>query len=42
MSSYDATYYSPPAPLAQVALRHLNDNATVTDVPLPCSLTRMG
>ena len=34
MSSYDATRYSPPAPLAQVALRHLNDNATVTDVPL--------
>ena len=34
MSSYDATRYSPPAPLAQVTLRRLNDNATVTDVPL--------
>ena len=34
MSSYDATRYSPPAPLAQVALRHMNDNTTVIDVPL--------
>ncbi len=34
MSSYDATRYNPPAPLAQVALRRLDDNATVTDVPL--------
>ncbi len=34
MSSYDATRYSPPAPLALVTLRRLHDNATVTDVPL--------
>ena len=34
MPSYDATHFDPPAPVAQVLLRHPHSGATVSDVLL--------
>jgi hypothetical protein len=34
MPAYDAQWFTPPAPLARVTLRHLDTGATVPDVPM--------
>lgn len=34
MPAYDATRFDPPAPLAQVTLRHPGNGATRSDVPM--------
>jgi len=34
MPNYDAAFFDPPAPVAQVTLRHPHNGATVSDVPL--------
>jgi hypothetical protein len=34
MPTYDASSFDPPAPVAQVTLRHPHNCATVSDVPL--------
>jgi hypothetical protein len=34
MPEYDSKFFDPPAPLARVSLRDLNNGAIVTDVPM--------
>jgi len=34
MPAYDEHFFTPPAPLAQVTLRHPENGTTVSDVPM--------